>query len=169
MPVSAGKIILSPAFRRKNSSSYMPSLKPWPKNRARLSVILIFRNGKISTHKMNKKEANIHMEQGKIRWDISRLKPSHQFPLYQPLFPVLLTPFTNIVDQIFIGQGCWLSGKWATTVAFPVMTILLAFWYALSAPEAVLMRPYAWGKSRMRKLRVPLAMLFPFTLPLALY
>ena len=33
----------------------------------------------------------------------------------------------NIVDQIFIGQGVGYLGNAATTVAFPVMTILLAF------------------------------------------
>ncbi len=39
----------------------------------------------------------------------------------------LINSIYNIVDQIFIGQGVGYLGNAATTVAFPVMTILLAF------------------------------------------
>lgn len=58
---------------------------------------------------------------------------------YQPIWNLLIkfsVPATisclinsiyNIVDQIFIGQGVGYLGNAATTVAFPLMTILLAF------------------------------------------
>lgn len=39
----------------------------------------------------------------------------------------LVNSVYNIVDQIFIGQGVGYLGNAATTVAFPVMTIILAF------------------------------------------
>lgn len=39
----------------------------------------------------------------------------------------LINSIYNIVDQIFIGQGVGYLGNAATTVAFPIMTILLAF------------------------------------------
>lgn len=39
----------------------------------------------------------------------------------------LISSIYNIVDQIFIGQGVGYLGNAATTVAFPVMIILLAF------------------------------------------
>lgn len=39
----------------------------------------------------------------------------------------LINSIYNIVDQIFIGQGVGYQGNAATTVAFPIMTILLAF------------------------------------------
>lgn len=39
----------------------------------------------------------------------------------------LINSIYNIVDQIFIGQGVGYLGNAATTVAFPVMTIILAF------------------------------------------
>lgn len=39
----------------------------------------------------------------------------------------LINSVYNIVDQIFIGQGVGYLGNAATTVAFPIMTILLAF------------------------------------------
>lgn len=39
----------------------------------------------------------------------------------------LINSIYNIVDQIFIGQGVGYLGNAATTVAFPLMTILLAF------------------------------------------
>ena len=39
----------------------------------------------------------------------------------------LINSVYNIVDQIFIGQGIGYLGNAATTVAFPIMTILLAF------------------------------------------
>lgn len=39
----------------------------------------------------------------------------------------LINSLYNIVDQIFIGQGVGYLGNAATTVAFPVMTIILAF------------------------------------------
>ena len=39
----------------------------------------------------------------------------------------LINSIYNIVDQIFIGQGVGYQGNAATTVAFPIMVILLAF------------------------------------------
>lgn len=39
----------------------------------------------------------------------------------------LINSIYNIVDQIFIGQGVGYLGNAATTVAFPIMTIILAF------------------------------------------
>lgn len=39
----------------------------------------------------------------------------------------LINSVYNIVDQIFIGQGVGYLGNAATTIAFPVMTIILAF------------------------------------------
>ena len=39
----------------------------------------------------------------------------------------LINSIYNIVDQIFIGQGVGYLGNAATTVVFPLMTILLAF------------------------------------------
>lgn len=43
------------------------------------------------------------------------------------IISMLINSIYNIVDQIFIGQGVGYLGNAATTVAFPVMTILLAF------------------------------------------
>ncbi len=40
---------------------------------------------------------------------------------------VLVNAVYNIVDQIFIGQGVGYLGNAATTVSFPVMTIVMAF------------------------------------------
>lgn len=40
---------------------------------------------------------------------------------------VLVNAVYNIVDQIFIGQGVGYLGNAATTVAFPIMTIVMAF------------------------------------------
>jgi putative MATE family efflux protein len=40
---------------------------------------------------------------------------------------MLINSIYNIVDQIFIGQGVGYLGNAATTVAFPIMTIILAF------------------------------------------
>lgn len=39
----------------------------------------------------------------------------------------LINSVYNIVDQVFIGQGVGYLGNAATTVAFPIVTILLAF------------------------------------------
>ena len=39
---------------------------------------------------------------------------------------MLVNAVYNIVDQIFIGQGVGYLGNAATTVAFPVVTIILA-------------------------------------------
>ena len=43
------------------------------------------------------------------------------------IISMLINSLYNIVDQIFIGQGVGYLGNAATTVAFPIMTILLAF------------------------------------------
>ena len=39
----------------------------------------------------------------------------------------LVNSVYNIVDQIFIGQGIGYLGNAATTIAFPLMTIIMAF------------------------------------------
>ena len=43
------------------------------------------------------------------------------------IIATLVNAIYNIVDQIFIGQGVGYLGNAATTVAFPIMTIVLAF------------------------------------------
>ena len=43
------------------------------------------------------------------------------------IISLLVGALYNIVDQIFIGQGVGYLGNAATTVAFPVMTIIVAF------------------------------------------
>ncbi len=48
----------------------------------------------------------------------------------------LINSIYNIVDQIFIGQGVGYQGNAATTVAFPIMTILLAFGNMIGAGSA---------------------------------
>lgn len=40
---------------------------------------------------------------------------------------VLVNSVYNIVDQIFIGQGVGYLGNAATTVTFPIITIIMAF------------------------------------------
>lgn len=40
---------------------------------------------------------------------------------------VLVNSVYNIVDQIFIGQGVGSLGNAATTVTFPIITIIMAF------------------------------------------
>ncbi len=70
----------------------------------------------------------------------SQIREGEKNPLgYQPIGKLLITfsvpaiisclinSLYNIVDQIFIGQGVGYLGNAATTVAFPIMTILLAF------------------------------------------
>ena len=39
----------------------------------------------------------------------------------------LINSVYNIVDQIFIGQGVGYLGNAATTISFPIMTILISF------------------------------------------
>lgn len=39
---------------------------------------------------------------------------------------ILVNSLYNIVDQIFIGQGVGYQGNAATTVAFPIVTIVLS-------------------------------------------
>ena len=46
---------------------------------------------------------------------------------------MLVNALYNIVDQIFIGQGVGYLGNAATTVTFPLMTILLAIGTMLGA------------------------------------
>lgn len=55
---------------------------------------------------------------------VSRLLINFSVPA---IISCLINSIYNIVDQIFIGQGVGYLGNAATTVAFPLMTILLAF------------------------------------------
>lgn len=55
---------------------------------------------------------------------IGRLLLSFSIP---SIIACLVNSVYNIVDQIFIGQGVGYLGNAATTVAFPVMTIIMAF------------------------------------------
>ena len=45
----------------------------------------------------------------------------------RPIISCLVNSVYNIVDQIFIGQGVGYLGNAATTIAFPLMTIIMAF------------------------------------------
>lgn len=55
---------------------------------------------------------------------VTRLLVTFSIPA---IISCLINSIYNIVDQIFIGQGVGYLGNAATTVAFPIMTILLAF------------------------------------------
>ena len=52
-------------------------------------------------------------------------KPKY-LSLIHILISMLVNALYNIVDQIFIGQGVGYLGNAATTVAFPIVTIVLA-------------------------------------------
>ena len=61
---------------------------------------------------------------------------------------MLVNAVYNIVDQIFIGQGVGYLGNAATTVAFPIVTIILAVGtmlymatFGLPSQRAILLRP----------------------------
>lgn len=61
------------------------------------------------------------------------------------IISMLVNSIYNIVDQIFIGQGIGYLGNAATTIAFPIVTIILAM-STLLAPAAVRMRLSSWGE-----------------------
>ncbi|MEG1066835.1 MAG: MATE family efflux transporter, partial [Erysipelotrichaceae bacterium] len=50
---------------------------------------------------------------------------------------MLVNSLYNIVDQIFIGQGIGYLGNAATTVAFPITTIILALGTLIGAGGSV--------------------------------
>lgn len=78
------------------------------------------------------------MEQTKIRQEGNPLgyKPIRhllmQFAL-PAIISMLVNSIYNIVDQIFIGQGIGYLGNAATTIAFPIVTIILAMATLLGA------------------------------------
>ena len=49
------------------------------------------------------------------------------------IISMLVNAIYNIVDQIFIGQGIGYLGNAATTIAFPIVTIILAMSTLLGA------------------------------------
>ena len=55
---------------------------------------------------------------------ISKLMQKYAIPC---IISLLVGALYNIVDQIFIGQGVGYLGNAATTIAFPLMTIIMAF------------------------------------------
>ncbi len=55
---------------------------------------------------------------------VGRLLLSFSIPA---IIQILINSIYNIVDQIFIGQGVGYLGNAATTVTFPVMTLIIAF------------------------------------------
>lgn len=59
---------------------------------------------------------------------------------------MLVNALYNIVDQIFIGQGVGYLGNAATTVVFPLMTIILAVGTMLGAGGECLCSYQTWGK-----------------------
>ena len=66
---------------------------------------------------------------------------------------MLVNALYNIVDQIFIGQGVGYLGNAATTVVFPLMTIILAVGTMLGA-GGVLMQLSNLGKKMKMKQRI---------------
>ena len=65
---------------------------------------------------------------------------------------VLVNSVYNIVDQIFIGQGVGYLGNAATTVTFPIITIIMAFATLLGSGGS-LMRQSSWDRKKKRKPR----------------
>ncbi|MFR5077071.1 MAG: hypothetical protein ACLTDX_03185 [[Clostridium] innocuum] len=59
---------------------------------------------------------------------------------------MLVNAVYNIVDQIFIGQGVGYLGNAATTVAFPIVTIILAVGTMLGCRRKCLCGNQAGGK-----------------------
>lgn len=51
---------------------------------------------------------------------------------------MLINAIYNIVDQIFIGQGVGYLGNAATTIAFPIVTIILAVGTTIGAADHLL-------------------------------
>ena len=73
----------------------------------------------------------------------------------------------NIVDQIFIGQGVGYLGNAATTVAFPLMTILLAFGTMIGAGSSA-HAAIRLGEQNEHEARQALNNAFSFTIALGL-
>ena len=59
------------------------------------------------------------------------------------IISMLVTALYNIVDQIFIGQGIGYLGNAATTIAFPIVTIILPL-RCCSASAVQRISAYSW-------------------------
>lgn len=79
----------------------------------------------------------------------------------------LINSIYNIVDQIFIGQGVGYLGNAATTVAFPLMTILLAFGTMIGAGSSA-HAAIRLGEQNEHEARQALNNAFSFTIALGL-
>lgn len=79
----------------------------------------------------------------------------------------LINSIYNIVDQIFIGQGVGYLGNAATTVAFPLMTILLAFGTMIGAGSSA-HAAIRLGEQNEREARQALNNAFSFTIALGI-
>jgi len=79
----------------------------------------------------------------------------------------LINSIYNIVDQIFIGQGVGYLGNAATTVAFPLMTILLAFGTMIGAGSSA-HAAIRLGEQNEYEARQALNNAFSFTIALGL-
>ena len=79
----------------------------------------------------------------------------------------LITSLYNIVDQVFIGQGVGYLGNAATTVAFPLMTILLAFGTLIGAGSSA-HAAIRLGEKNEQEARQALNNAFSFTIVLSI-
>ena len=79
---------------------------------------------------------------------------------------MLVSAVYNIVDQIFIGQGVGFLGNAATTVSFPIVTIMLSISTLLGAGGAPMPRSSS-AKNARRRPRGRLATSLCSFLPLA--
>lgn len=79
----------------------------------------------------------------------------------------LINSIYNIVDQIFIGQGVGYLGNAATTVAFPLMTILLAFGTMVGAGSSA-HAAIRLGEKREQEAEQALNNAFSFTIVLGI-
>ena len=79
----------------------------------------------------------------------------------------LINSLYNIVDQIFIGQGVGYLGNAATTVAFPLMTILLAFGTLIGAGSSA-HAAIRLGEKNEQEARQALNNAFSFTIVLSI-
>lgn len=79
----------------------------------------------------------------------------------------LINSLYNIVDQIFIGQGVGYLGNAATTVAFPLMTILLAFGTLIGAGSSA-HAAIRLGEKNEQEARQALNNAFSFTIALSI-
>ena len=79
----------------------------------------------------------------------------------------LINSLYNIVDQVFIGQGVGYLGNAATTVAFPLMTILLAFGTLIGAGSSA-HAAIRLGEKNEQEARQALNNAFSFTIVLSI-